>query len=239
MYLMKYSLVYAKRKSQAFACLINAKHNDQMDIVSTRRNKLRLWFSDKSIPESEKSYISQLINGKASFGEKAARRLEDTYRMPKWYLDNDEQQPSTNIASTTLGTRRIPLISYVQAGHMTEAIDPYTIGNSEEWLLTDLDLAMNAFALKIKGDSMLPEFREGDTVIIDPSVQPLPGDYVVAKNCENEATFKKYRPRGINERGEQVFELVPLNDDYPSMRSDLVNITIIGTMVEHRRYRKR
>lgn len=122
---------------------------------------------------------------------------------------------------------------------MSEAVDPYQVGDADDWLLTDLDLSSHAFALRIKGDSMLPEFREGDMVIIDPSVNPLPGDYVVAKNGENEATFKKYRPRGVNEQGLQVFELVPLNEDYPSMRSDITPIRIIGTMVEHRRYRKR
>lgn len=144
-----------------------------------------------------------------------------------------------NVTAVPIGTRRIPLISCVQAGAMTEAIDPYAAGDAAEWMLTDLDLSANAFALRIKGNSMLQEFREGDTVIIDPAILPLPGDYVVAKNGENEATFKKYRPRGVNERGEQVFELVPLNEDYPSMRSDITPIRIIGTMVEHRRYRRR
>lgn len=145
-----------------------------------------------------------------------------------------------NVTQTPIGTRRIPVVSYVRAGHMAEAVDPYPVGDAEEWILTDLlELSASAFALRIRGDSMLPEFREGDTVIIDPAIGPLPGDYVVAKNGDNEATFKKYRPRGINEHGNQVFELVPLNDDYPSMRSDFTPIRIIGTMVEHRRYRKR
>jgi SOS-response transcriptional repressor LexA len=61
---------------------------------------------------------------------------------------------------------------------------------------------------------------------------------VVAKNSQEEATFKKYRPRGVNEQGEQVIELVPLNDDFPSLRSDYTPLQIIGTMMEHRRYRK-
>lgn len=153
--------------------------------------------------------------------------------------ESAEPPQVANITRVPMGTRRIPLISCVQAGAMTEAIDPYALGDAAEWMLTDLELSQNAFALRIKGDSMLPEFREGDTVIIDPSVDPLPGDYVVAKNGENEATFKKYRPRGVNEQGQQVFELVPLNEDYPSMRSDMTVVRIIGTMVEHRRYRKR
>ncbi|MBB5271526.1 LexA family protein [Quisquiliibacterium transsilvanicum] len=144
-----------------------------------------------------------------------------------------------NVAPAELGTSRVPLISYVQAGIWTEASDPYVVGDADDWLMTDLDLSSSAFALEIKGDSMLPEFKPGDRVIIDPTIAPQPGDFVVAKNGEEEATFKKYRPRGVNDRGDMVFELIPLNEDYPSMRSDVTPIRIVGTMVEHRKYRRR
>jgi SOS-response transcriptional repressor LexA len=159
-----------------------------------------------------------------------------------WGLDHSKAQPHqpvSNVAPAAVGSRRIPLVSYVQAGDMTEVVDAYAMGEGVEFLLTDLDLSSNAFALRIKGDSMLPEFREGDVVMIDPAVKPQPGDFVVAKNGENEATFKKYRPRGIGAHGVTIFELVPLNEDYPSMRSDETPIMIIGTMMEHRRYRRR
>lgn len=145
----------------------------------------------------------------------------------------------SNVAIAPVGARAIPLISYVQAGAWTDVVDNYQPGDADEFLLTDLELSSNAFALEIKGDSMLPEFKAGDRVIIDPAVCPQPGDYVAAKNGEDEATFKKYRPRGVNDRGDTIFELVPLNEDYPSMRSDLTPIRIVGTMVEHRKYRKR
>lgn len=147
--------------------------------------------------------------------------------------------PDINVAPAPIGGRRIPLISYVQAGAWTCVADTFQPGDADEWLMTDQMLSDCAFALQIKGDSMLPEFKEGDRVIIDPAVFPQPGDYVVAKNGEDEATFKKYRPRGANERGDVVFELVPLNEDYPSMRSDITPISIVGTMIEHRKYRRR
>lgn len=145
----------------------------------------------------------------------------------------------SNVSSAQIGSTHIPLISYVSAGHWAGAVNAFQPNDAHEWLMTDLELSDSAFALEIKGDSMLPEFRPGDRVIIDPQISPQPGDYVVAKNGEEEATFKKYRPRGMNERGNTVFELVPLNDDYPTMRSDVTPITIVGTMVEHRKYRKR
>ena len=103
MYKLNQSLANTKRNSQAFACLLFSKHNDVMDIVNIRRKKLKQWFADKSIPEKEKSYISQLISGRASFGEKAARRLERTYQMPDMYLDDrDDSQRGIDMSRLTM-----------------------------------------------------------------------------------------------------------------------------------------
>lgn len=156
-----------------------------------------------------------------------------------WLAYNKGEMVAGNVAPAAVGDRRIPLISHVQAGNWSEATDPHAMGDGFDFLLTDHELSESAFALEIKGDSMLPEFKPGDRVIIDPAVHPQPGDFVVAKNGEEEATFKKYRPRGVNEFGGEVFELVPLNEDYATMRSDVQPIRIVGTMVEHRKYRRR
>jgi SOS-response transcriptional repressor LexA len=182
--------------------------------------------------------VQQWIAGETSPRGKNLERAADFLNVSPAEL-RFGQQPTKNIAPAAVGTRQIPLISCVQAGMWTEIADSYEPGDAADWLLTDLELSDNAFALEIKGESMLPDFREGDRVIIDPAVVPNPGDFVVAKNGEHEATFKKYRPRGMNERGEQVIELVPLNPDFPSLRSDTSPFAIIGTMVEHRRYRKK
>lgn len=188
------------------------------------------------------TYWRDMLAGNKAFGEKIARKIEEKLDRPRGSMDVPIVQtarPVANVTPAPVGTRRIPLIDYVQAGEMTAVADPHVMGDAADWLLTDLGLSNGAFALEIKGDSMLPDFKPGDRVIIDPAVQPQPGDYVVAKNGEDEATFKKYRLRGMNERGDMVFELVPLNADYDVIRSDLVPTRIVGTMVEHRRYRRR
>jgi SOS-response transcriptional repressor LexA len=186
------------------------------------------------------TYLSQLLNGHRNLGEKAARNLEGKLGWPPLSMDRpgDEAFDEAH-AEPALppGLRRVPRISFVQAGVWTEAVDAYAPGAGEDYLLTQTDLGPLAFALSVRGASMEPDFREGDTIIIDPDVKPAPGDFVVARNHDGEATFKKYRPRGINERGELVIELIPLNDDFPSLRSDCTPIQIIGTMMEHRRYR--
>jgi SOS-response transcriptional repressor LexA len=143
------------------------------------------------------------------------------------------------------GVRSVPLISHVQAGYGVGASDAYARGDGSQEVGVDSELAEKlgrlAFALEIEGESMLEEFRPGDIVIIDPNVRPLPGDFVVAKlEIDESATFKKYRPRGTDEDGQQIYELVPLNEDYEIIRVSASNPgKVIGTMMEHRRRRRR
>lgn len=137
----------------------------------------------------------------------------------------------------TQGTK-VPVISYVQAGQWTEICDRLDT-SGYEYLITDLDISECGFALEITGDSMEPDFLAGDYVIIDPNIQPIAGEFVVAINGSYEATFKKFRPIEIDEFGRQQFELIPLNPDYAKMSSEKQQIQIIGTMVEHRIYRRK
>lgn len=137
------------------------------------------------------------------------------------------------------GTRRVPVWDYVQAGKWAGVAPNLRGEEMQDHVLTDVEYSNDAFAMVIRGDSMEPDFHEGEVVIIDPAVRAKPGDFVVAKDDLGEATFKKFRPRGMNDKGVDYFILEPLNQDYEPMRSDLQLIKIIGTMVEHRRYRKR
>lgn len=150
---------------------------------------------------------------------------------PDWLLNGKNIMPLAEIS-----TRRIPILSYVQAGALTEAKDVTDMDGNMEYVLADSDVPESSFALRIDGDSMQPEFKEGDIVIIDPELCPMPGEFVVAKNNGHEATFKKYRPLGI---GVDDFELVPLNPDYPVLRSADVPLQIVGVMIEHRIYRRK
>lgn len=135
---------------------------------------------------------------------------------------------------------RVPVLSYVQAGHWHEMCEQATaFDGNVEYVSTSTDIGPCGFGLWLRGDSMLPLFKEGDLIIVDPDEAPQPGDFVVARNGSEEATFKKYRPRGIDENGQEVFELIPLNEDYASMYSERQQIDIIGVMIEHRSYRKK
>lgn len=160
---------------------------------------------------------------------------------PLWVESGDGEMvdsPNVSLGIKLYPERRgYPIISPVQAGNWREIVDSFPRGGADEYVMGLNIYSKHTFALRIVGNSMEPEFKEGDIVIIDPDVKPSPGDYVVARNDEEEATFKKYRPRGII-NGQEIFELVPLNEDYAAMRSDQQPIQIIGTMMEHTRYRR-
>ena len=183
--------------------------------------------------------VTQWENGLTKPKGEYIHALAKLYGCTTGFILHGEGSSAGNVIPAPIGLRQIPIISYVQAGCWTESCECRAMDGSIETITTDLDLGSMAFALEVRGDSMAPEILEGDVVVIDPDVDPLPGDYVVAKNGSHEATLKQYRPRGTNDQGQEYFELVPLNPVYPAMRSDHHHVTIIGVMMEHRRYRKR
>ncbi len=104
--------------------------------------------------------------------------------------------------------RRVPLISFVMAGDWTSTVDNFQPGDAEEWVPFPGNIGPHAFALRVNGPSMEPKFVEGDIIFVDPDREAESGDFIIAKNGADEATFKKfYRD------GDRCF-LVPLNEDW-------------------------
>jgi len=126
--------------------------------------------------------------------------------------------------------RLIPIISWVQAGSWHEVWDAFLPGQADEWISTDL-VGENMFALIVKGDSMEPEFREGDIIIVNPNIEPKPGDFVIVKDEDNEeATFKQLKRFG------DLIVLHPLNPKYPDIElTPRHKVRIIGKVVEKRK----
>ena len=135
---------------------------------------------------------------------------------------------------------QIPLIRPDQALKVNSTAAAPALGDPLGWLFTHSNLSSRAYALEVSGNSMQPVFQEGDWIILDPMAVPEPGDFVVAKCGEKkELIFRKYRPKGLDNSGKMTFELVPLNEDFPSLRSDILPIEIIGTLIEHRIFTKK
>ena len=190
----------------------------------------------------KKSSISQWENDEHSPSGDNLAQLSKVFGVSAHWLATGKGSPElSNVEPAVIPQgNRVPILSYVQAGNWREMCEQATaFDGNVEYVSAGGEIGPYGFGVWLRGDSMVPLFKEGDLIIVDPDEGPQPGDYVVAKNGSGEATFKKYRPRGIDENGQEVFELVPLNDDYPTMHSDRQHIQIIGVMVEHRSYRRR
>jgi len=102
----------------------------------------------------------------------------------------------TNISAPfPISGRLIPVISWVQAGAWTtvEAVPAGT--QFEEWLPPNPKCGKHGYGLEVSGESMLPDFRPGDKIYVNPDFQVSDlktGDLVIV-SCEGDkaATFKK------------------------------------------------
>lgn len=191
---------------------------------------------------ARKASVSQWETGDVSPSADYLVALARVFGVSAHWLATGKGSPElSNVEPAVIQQgRRVPILSYVQAGQWREMCEQATAFDGNlEFVSAGVDIGPCGFGLWVRGDSMTPEFKEGDLVIIDPDEHPRPGDYVVAINGSNEATFKKYRARGEYENGQPRFELVPLNEDHETLSTDHTQIIIIGVMVEHRSYRKR
>lgn len=125
----------------------------------------------------------------------------------------------SNITATNFRLNRVPVISWVQAGNWRD-IEHYDSDDME--YVQTVKFIEDGFALRVHGDSMQPEFADGDIIVIDPHAPQDAGCYVVAVH-NNQATLKKLVYDGTTPY------LKPLNPQYP-MLSWNENTRIVGVV---------
>ncbi|AWN73456.1 XRE family transcriptional regulator [Legionella anisa] len=98
-------------------------------------------------------------------------------------------------------------------------------------------IGKNAFALRILDDSMSPEIRINDIQIVDPSISPNPGDFVVVKiSGKQDVIICQYKKLSYTS---SEFELLTLNDNWPNIAvNESDQVEIVGTVIQNiRTYR--
>lgn len=139
--------------------------------------------------------ITKICNGDTTPELGTIYKIAAAYGIPLSYFVSDKPEPygcNTDTPDQRV-IRRFPVISQVSAGAGTgfcwgcKAID-YIDGPVD---LNDQD----AFAMKVKGDSMAPKYTEGMYVYATTSSREsiVNGDYVVVKLHNSELLLKRYR----------------------------------------------
>lgn len=165
--------------------------------------------------------LSDCSNGRKHIGERMARGLETAAGLPQGYLDDETECVDIHIVSQ----KKIPLYDW------NELDDPgIFLKQSKEYLMTDYQCSNASFFVSIADNSMSPKINADDKVLVDMHVTPKPADIVLAQTTKG-FVLRKYRVTG-----DDTFDLVPFNDDFPTTNSSRAKV--VGVMVEHRIYRK-
>jgi len=155
-------------------------------------------------------------------------------RRPEEFMG--ELGRSDNIEVEQLGRGFVaPVVGMVEAGGWKPAEDgQYPAGAADGYIYTDRK-GENLFGVRVTNDSMEPEFREGDILVVNPNLEAKSGDYVIAKlTDENEATFKKLVIHP-GEGGRSIIILRPLNPAYQDIViTDPEKVEIVGKVVERK-----
>lgn len=172
--------------------------------------------------------ISALKTGKKKISWRKAKPLCDYLGLKIGVVYGDNEL--IDEGNTVDISKKVQLISYVQAGIWMEVCDTFNPGYADEWIPVSKRVSDHAFALRITGDSMEPIFNGGDIIVVDPNIAVSSGDYVVAKIHNNEghngdATFKKYVVDGSR------VILRALNPDYGPMDMTGRSFCIVGKVV--------
>lgn len=111
---------------------------------------------------------------------------------------------------------QVPVINKVAAGYPREFTDlAYPARIADEYVAVPDVFDGDAFAARVVGDSMMPDYREGDIVVFSPASAVNPGDDCFVRfERDEETTFKRvYFEKDA--QGGELIRLQPLNSAYP------------------------
>ncbi|KTC98682.1 LexA family protein [Legionella erythra] len=181
----------------------------------------------------KQSRINNWERGDRTPGPEEIKQLAKALEVSAAYLMclTDEKQPKKIPGLGAL----IPILDYQQACDPVAAIEAIKSESNQDkvsFIPVAADLAQklgeNAFALKIKDDSMNPELRINDLLLVSLNVNPSPGNFVVALINGAEAVIvRRYKQLSVN-KNFQSFELKAENDNWGNITLEKSDGEIIG-----------
>jgi len=146
-------------------------------------------------------------------GEGAAVGVDLDALYASGALQRSVDDAAGNVRELPGGMARVPIVNHVAAGypkHFTDLGYPARI--ADEYLTAPGVTDPDAFAARVIGDSMLPDYREGDIIVFSPAKDPADGsDCFVRLEPDHDTTFKRVY---FEDDGDRV-RLQPLNPKFP------------------------
>jgi phage repressor protein C with HTH and peptisase S24 domain len=121
----------------------------------------------------------------------------------------------------------VPLLGFAQAG-AGGFFDDAGFPAGQGWDLVELPARSteSSYALQVQGDSMLPLYRNGDVLIVEPGATVRKGDRVVVKTGSGEVMAKV-----LARRTTKSVELLSLNPDHPNREIAMADVEWLARIV--------
>ncbi len=171
------------------------------------------WFKGKDKPSE--SYIKKM----SKIFKKSEQELKEIFSIYS-------QKNLSNMVEA-----RIEL-DYIPVRGISSAKNEKFILEETESFLPYRKTGENQFAIKITGNCMVdPEdpshsIYDGDFIIVDPDIDPLQGDVVLARIDDEYSTVKRFYIHGEN------IHLVPDNPQYKKLIYELSRVHIVGKVID-------
>jgi len=196
-------------------------------MIKSRRKELDLTLEDLAkLTGYRKSTIQNVEEGHIRASEKLLRLLATHLDAPLDELMGGSDYPHLVGAGRTFAAdaniitepgitaRTIPLLSWAQAGTSEAWDDIY----EHEGFVGFNVLDPKAVAVKIRGDSMEPQFPQGTIAIVYPSREAKSGDLVIARLLDGTVMFKRLHVDGDR------YTFISLNPIYPPLTVEKAKI---------------
>ena len=123
--------------------------------------------------------------------------------------------------------KQIPLLGLARAGKGGFFDDSgFPVGNGWDEIDVPGVTDATAYALEITGDSMLPVYREGDTIIVSPGATLRKGDRVVVKTTDGQVMAKV-----MQRQTAKNVELASFNKDHDTKTLDMKDVDWIARII--------
>lgn len=178
----------------------------QMDVYELRRERLRLLLKEISQADLAQksgvsaSYINRCLKEPGephakTIGEVTARKLESGGRKPEGWLDTRGHGHHASVhefdpAPTLRPFSNVPVVGSVTGGadgYLTEMEHP----GSGEGVITYPAKDADAYAVRVRGDSMRPRIKAGEFIVCEPNTECQPGDDVVVVLADGRRMVKE------------------------------------------------
>lgn len=144
-----------------------------------------------------------------------SRRLADELRAAGITTDAFSLHEAVSI----IRANQIPVVGTARGGVDGYYVEiDYPVGHGDGYVSYPTRKS-NAYAIRVRGDSMRPRIKPGEYVIVEPDVPCLPGDEVVVKTKSGRTMVKV-----LHSERKGFIELLSLNDDHKPITLEIDDI---------------